>query len=275
MLFLEGNAGVWNSVPAVAAIGAVFGAVYGVFTFVDEVAAPQLKKKISDRLNSETTFPFADELREFHATLFGRRQFSVRCVFSVLMCTLLSSVIMLIFDSAINPSFFSRHWQDVVFTVPRGIVFCILPTDFIGVWLTRGVLNSKALYKGVPCHIFIIFICDTLLKVTFVWISIFIFSSVMFSTFYPPALITIVEGTFCFREAVWFFPCEFFLLPTLAIVLSSIWVWLFAISTTLLSSMRELFDVVGKPIRSIGVVGASVCSAVYGIVLLLSYLAKE
>jgi hypothetical protein len=268
---------------------AVFLPIYKLFDFVEQNVAAEPKKAISawlrDIKNSDASFVVSKNIIHVFQTLYGAKQFSVQCAGRVALLSTLAMLISLTVVGGWKPLFAGTEkvcleylgCEDMPTTryATEALIvyfFCVnIPVDYIAVGVTRFLLarlrsSHLSLKMGLGLLIF-----DVMAKAIIAFLGIFcvkIFDpDYILGSFFGALYSIVVEDPLAKNIVKAAF---------LAMLLVSLWIWIYYFSllafgrtSVVVNWMRWFLDIEEHPIRSVGLVTATVSTVVYGLILLI------
>lgn len=254
-----------------------FPAVYKWFSFIEDRTSPEARKEISAWLKRleipNPALTVSNSVAQAYGGLYGSRQFSIRCLWRVALFSTIALLISMTLLGAWKPVLFGPDrfiWTRLVVVM---FVFLNIPAEYVAVGTTR-LLLSKLRGPAIEMRTGLwLLACDVLVKIVLVILAIVIYSildngNLRFRRFSPFDLIQIaISGAFSVINA-----------SLLAMLLGSLWIWMYYFSLLLirkagrgnvaLNWMRWFLDIENQPIRSVGLVTATISTGAYALILL-------
>ena len=252
--------------PIFAAYGALALSIYALFRWADAELSEEVRSYIGAWLYNRDHSHFKHFYAVFYnifCSVFGERHFSKKCF---LRSSLVSVIcIMCIFFGVLGFFYITdvgtRRDADIIFEhksdwflgTATSFVLLNIACDYAGLYSTRRLI---AIRSGTSIVFIVLFMVDTLLKSTMIWLSLWILASI------NPQLDEFL-GPRGFSDYGWVFSVLMLMAFAATTFVSSIWIVLFIIGVQFTRQMvffgrrgipmiKKLFDTNKKPLTSLG-----------------------
>jgi hypothetical protein len=275
---------------------ALFGSTLGLFIFIENMSSKQARDDFTKYLKSTdiatTVVRLPKDTRVLFERVFGPRHFSLRCVIASVLFSIVATVGVYGFVVLNDPSLLGIGGEPRFLASISAWVFWSFVPDYFNLLKTRVALRIITTRQIRASVLIVILFADLLIgyaifRLTF-W-PVFMFamdveehglaSVLRVYSYSPMRMLTLHlswKSLFSFSslDAVFFLPG----------MVPSIWLWFYVAATlTVRLAVRAaplfrfsmyLFDIDQHPIRSVGIVAASLVSGVYVIFLVISKFAQ-
>jgi hypothetical protein len=279
-------------------IVALFASTLGVFVFIENMSSSQARADFTNYLKSTdfagSVVRLPQDTRALFERVFGARHFSLRCVITSVLFSAVTTTGMFAIFFLIDPKAFlslaDLVWEydpQLLVAVGAWIIWSLVP-DYFNLLKTRAILGLATARQINRASI--------LIAIVF---ADFVVGYAIFSLTFGPILLPFLRDNPLWLEMLFFWPPPFFitfLFPPIitfssvtaplfwAGMVPSIWLWLYVAATLivrlairsapLLRFLTYLLDIDQHPIRSVGIVAATLVSGGYAILLAVSKAAQ-
>jgi hypothetical protein len=257
-------------VVQMAVAAAIFPAIVKIFSTVEETLSDKAKQKLTSFINRLDTshIPIVEVPKTglVFDTVFGPRHWSLFCVYRVALVAATSYVLVSLSVLVYEPTKYGH--LDALKALAINLVLVNLPAEYLALWATRGFVSEKPTDEFKPSEKLprlrnlVPFIGDCFAKV--VYVTMFAAMSGLIQESRGLWLL----GTFVDVWTAFHHPDM--LVPLVSVFLSSLWIWVYIFvlhnSTQIYRAALALkwtLNFEKHPVRSLGLVTASLCSLLY------------
>ncbi len=292
-------------VVQLAVAAAIFPAIVKVFSTVEDSLSEQAKQKIGSLINrldnANVLNAGAPKISLIFDAVFGSRQFSLACFYRVILVAVVSYVLVSLAVLTLAPQRYA-HPESLM----RWFIFLLfvnVPAEYFGLWMPRRLIakqdpqyeptvpnwlktnrwwrerrlseqqRKRTLLERHPqwlCLQLFLMDCGGKFALTAMLFAYVISNEEILSALNTDEMAEIIVRSV--RNPA-------FLVPLISVFLSALWIWVYVFVRLNLRTAYKValmlkwsLDVEKHPIRSIGVITAAVCSAIYFCVLFVTRL---
>ena len=253
------------------------------FSSLDTVVPCPTRRRIGEFLrNTEVRFQWNESFVDIFDTIFGKACFTPRRLLMSAVISTIFSVVMYLVWRSFQPEAYALIVREVGIVEPAvmAVVFLVLLNwipDYVSLQETRWLLTVMQAGRGFP--FFVVIVVDALLTFL-VWVAWLTFVWVIFDVldlqFFPE--LSFHNYLRSIDAAVFFIGDKKLIATFLSVYLyttffTSIWLWLYALSTWIIRFLHRLIsafqraisplDLESKPFTSIGVVSMAITTLLF------------